>query len=1141
MTAPTDTFFAQQWYLRRTNVVYEPAGAGSYGSVWDDYTGRGVTVAVYDNGITPTHPDLGGNFGGRPDFSQQQAALGLDHGTAVAGVIAAEHDGQGIVGVAHGATVFDVPIWGNSHVSSSSDRSVAAMHMRDFDVVNQSWGQKGFGYSQSGLDYLAIVEGMEGAARNGRQGLGTILVTAAGNQRGDGQGFNDDGPQYASDANASGPAGDSRFAIVVAGVGANGHVADYSTPGANVLISAGAAGAWNGDLTGSGILTTDLQGTNGWNRGAGSADSGKDNWGDGDHAWTKGTSFAAPQVAGIAALMLEAKPNLGYRDVMDILALTARHTGSAIGDAPSGAELSSWKTNHATNWNGGGMHFSNDYGFGMVDARAAIRLAETWTGQKTAANEARVSGSVEFEHIPNGPRDFYRAPLLVPDASAEGISFEMTMDAGVDIEKVQLHLGLHHTYAADLEIWLKSPSGTWSRLLDNSGTDMDINGWTFTSNAFRGESSEGIWTIKVIDSVAADLGAISDAQLDIYGAAESADDLYVYTDEFSSNAIIARNLLRGSLIDAGGNDTINAAAVTSRSIINLNDGAVSTIAGRYVTIDGVIENAFGGDGNDSIYGNAVANRLVGGRGNDRVFGGAGNDVLEGGRGNDSLIGDAGDDNVTGGEGNDTLYGVAGNDLLFGQDGDDNLQGGDGNDVLSGGFATEYEARSGDGDDKVYGGRGDDFIAASFGYDTIDGGAGNDTFSIAWTDADASIDLGANIDSGFTSFRESGATETAAWNRRVEATLISIENLIGGAGDNLLLGDAVGNRIYGGDGNDAIDGRSGNDVLSGGFESEYASLGADGDDLIAGGDGDDLISISFGNDIVDGGNGNDMLSFRWVGADVVADLNATSVIFIESGSRSELFADFAWSSQVSTTFYNIENLRGGYGNDKLTGDARNNVLEGGFGRDTIEGGAGNDTIVGGYGTDTSSYAGALSAVRVDLGLLTAQNTIGAGVDKLSEIENLVGSNFADRLTGDAFANVLSGGDGADTLYGKSGSDMLVGGNGIDNLYGGEGSDTFVLQPASIDRDAVRDFEHGLDRLQISASLFGAGLQAGALSDDMFAANSTGVARDANDRFVYNTTNGVLYFDSNGSASGGRVAIATLAGVPQLTASDFTIVA
>ncbi|KAE9412555.1 hypothetical protein Angca_005488, partial [Angiostrongylus cantonensis] len=82
-----------------------------------------------------------------------------------------------------------------------------------------------------------------------------------------------------------------------------------------------------------------------------------------------GTSFATPIVSGVIALMLQANPNLGARDIQNILALTAKRVD------PNG---SNWTTNGATNWNGGGMHASEDYGFGEIDARAAVRLAETW-------------------------------------------------------------------------------------------------------------------------------------------------------------------------------------------------------------------------------------------------------------------------------------------------------------------------------------------------------------------------------------------------------------------------------------------------------------------------------------------------------------------------------------------------------------------------------------------------------------------------------------------------------------------------------------------------------------------------------------------------------------------------------------------
>jgi len=76
--------------------------------------------------------------------------------------------------------------------------------------------------------------------------------------------------------------------------------------------------------------------------------------------------------------MLEANPNLGYRDVQQILALSAHK----INDPAAG-----WRDNHSHNWNGGGMNISHDYGFGEIDVRAAVRLAESWTMQNTAANE----------------------------------------------------------------------------------------------------------------------------------------------------------------------------------------------------------------------------------------------------------------------------------------------------------------------------------------------------------------------------------------------------------------------------------------------------------------------------------------------------------------------------------------------------------------------------------------------------------------------------------------------------------------------------------------------------------------------------------------------------------------------------------
>jgi serralysin len=120
-------------------------------------------------------------------------------------------------------------------------------------------------------------------------------------------------------------------------------------------------------------------------------------------------------------------------------------------------------------------------------------------------------------------------------------------------------------------------------------------------------------------------------------------------------------------------------------------------------------------------------------------------------------------------------------------------------------------------------------------------------------------------------------------------------------------------------------------------------------------------------------------------------------------------------------------------NKLTGGAGNDWLNGGAGNDILNGGVGNDWLGGGTGIDWAYYTTATSGVTVKLGLTTAQNTIGCGIDTLSGIECLMGSRFNDWLWGDAQANRLYGGAGNDTLIGGAGADVLFGGIGNDTYY------------------------------------------------------------------------------------------------------------
>ncbi|MDR6609599.1 Ig-like domain-containing protein, partial [Pseudomonas synxantha] len=183
--------------------------------------------------------------------------------------------------------------------------------------------------------------------------------------------------------------------------------------------------------------------------------------------------------------------------------------------------------------------------------------------------------------------------------------------------------------------------------------------------------------------------------------------------------------------------------------------------------------------------------------------------------------------------------------------------------------------------------------------------------------------------------------------------------------------------------------------------------------------------------------------------------------------------------VAGTGNNIINA--GDGNDVLTAGSGNNDLHGGAGNDWLYSGPGNDLLDGGTGIDTASYAHATAGVTVDLSLLGAQNTLGAGTDTLTSIENLTGSNFNDTLTGDNNSNVINGGLGNDILNGGGGDDWLIGGLGNNTLTGGAGIDTFQWLKGNSGHDLITDFTPGTDKLDLSQLLQGENGTAASLDD------------------------------------------------------------
>jgi VCBS repeat-containing protein len=505
------------------------------------------------------------------------------------------------------------------------------------------------------------------------------------------------------------------------------------------------------------------------------------------------------------------------------------------------------------------------------------------------------------------------------------------------------------------------------------------------------------------------------------------------------------------------------------------------------TIDGL-------GGNDVVNAGAGADLIHGGDGFDQLYGEADDDVLEGG--ND-------DDILAGGDGNDQLSGQAGNDGLVGENGDDQLSGGADNDSLDGG----------EGEDTLDGGDGDDFLSDFAGTNSFAGGAGGDQIVASSSDGAQTIDGGDGNDTIRHYYRSSASTITTGSgsdtielaHADVGSAAIIVTDFTAGTGGDMF-------RLSGDDGS-LLSLLSGWDGSSNPFGSGFLRLEQSGADTLLQWDRDGTAG---------GSNWETLAVLQNTDADDFTDANFVPG-YDPNGS--------APAGETITGTAEDDTLTGTVGGDTINGLGGNDVVNGGAGADLIDGGDGFDILYGEADDDV-----------IDGGNNDDYAWGGEGADQMSGgtgNDGLFGENGDDQLSGGDGDDSLEGSEGDDTLVGGDGQDFLTGGLGSDVLTGGVGGDFFNFQSASDGPDEITDFATGTDQIRVSASDFGGGLAAGG-AVSLVSGSDPRANDDATGQFLYDTDDGSLFWDADGTGSGAAVLVATLSNVPPLETSDFIVV-
>ena len=519
-----------QWHLENTGQLNNSSKRTTAGfdinvlPVWEmGYTGKGVNIMVADSMIDNSHEDLSSNI--KNSFSVYCLNTGTcgvnefdvdtvkkdSHGTSVAGIIASSDNDVGGVGVAYGANLInydyiDSQSFGDEYedIILGVENPDISIDINSIDIINMSYGySSGFvDYEQYDIYSIAVLEAffyyeeyfLSTSIKTTRGGKGIVYLASAGNEYS--LNLLEYPNQYGLSSTSSTLSGASnhKYKMMIGSINGNGKKANYSSTGANIWLSS--TGGSNDRVTPAIVTTKSSLG----------CENNEASFGeDVNCKYTKdfaGTSASTPTVSGVVALMLEANPELTYRDVKMILAKTARKIDQQQESHDYTYKNLTVNVNQGWVTNAAGNSFSNWYGFGLVDAKSAVDMALSWKEKGYSLPEEKVINSDEFTTLTEKAISGESQIKITLDVLEEIAIENVVLQTGIRSKNVlDPESNIHYAQLNHFQIEVISPNGTRSIVYEPFGK-VEYKNYGFKlakllTNAFLEESSIGQWTIIV--------------------------------------------------------------------------------------------------------------------------------------------------------------------------------------------------------------------------------------------------------------------------------------------------------------------------------------------------------------------------------------------------------------------------------------------------------------------------------------------------------------------------------------------------------------------------------------------------------------------------------------------------------------------